>query len=64
MDGAVPVCFRVAVQRRKHDGEDDSCVFANQVDDVFVVPVVQGAFSNLEWSNVIKQICCYLKMRT
>lgn len=40
--------FRVVVQGREYNREDDCEVVAHQVDDVFVVPVEQGSFGNLE----------------
>lgn len=43
----VPVCSRVRVQGREDDGENDSDVLAHQVDDVFVVPVIQSPFRDL-----------------
>lgn len=43
----VPVTVRVVVQGGVDDREDDVNVFANEVDDVFVVPVIKGAFGDL-----------------
>jgi hypothetical protein len=44
---AVPVTVRVGVERGVNDGKDRVDVLADKVDDVLVVPVVEGAFGDL-----------------
>lgn len=38
----------VAVQGRKHDGQDLCCIVADQAHDVLVVPVIQRSLCHLE----------------
>jgi hypothetical protein len=44
----VPVALRVFVERRKHDGQDNFDVVADQVAEILVVPKVERPFSDLE----------------
>lgn len=46
--------FRVCVQSREDEGEDDGDVISHEVDDVFVVPVVQRSLSDLGRSGEVK----------
>ena len=42
----------VAVERGEDDGKDDVGIFANEVDDILVVPKVQSSLGNLEvWTR-------------
>lgn len=47
MDRPIPVRFRVLIQCGEDDGEDDTDMFAHEVDNVLIVPVVQRAFRHL-----------------
>lgn len=43
----VPVSIRVDVQRREDEGQDGVDIFADEVDDVLVVPVVESSLGHL-----------------
>lgn len=47
MDRPIPVGFRVLIQCGEDDGEDDTDMFAHEIDNVLIVPVVQRAFRHL-----------------
>ena len=38
----------VPVERRKHNGKNFANVLADQVQDVLIVPIIQGALSHLK----------------
>ena len=40
----------VLIQRRKHDGQDDFDIVANEIAEILVVPEVEGSFSDLMMS--------------
>ena len=48
VNGLVPMRLAVLIQRGKHDRQDDRGIVADQGHNVLIVPVVQGAFGNLE----------------
>lgn len=48
MDRPIPMGFRVLIQCGENDGEDDTDMFAHEVDNVLIVPVVQCAFRHLK----------------
>jgi hypothetical protein len=43
----VPVRFRIDVERRKDDGQDNVDMLRHEVENVFVVPVEQCSFRDL-----------------
>jgi hypothetical protein len=55
----VPVRFRIDVERRKDDGQDNVDMLRHEVENVFVVPVEQCSFGNLairsctDWRTII-----------
>lgn len=51
----VPVSLRILVKRRKHDGQDDIDIVADQVAKVLVIPEVERALRNLGVSSAITQ---------
>merc|ERR1719468_1017151 len=48
MDSFVPVRLGVSVQRRKHNWKDNLCMILHEIDEVFVIPVIQSSFSDLK----------------
>jgi hypothetical protein len=44
----IPVRFRVSIQSWEHDREDSRKVVAHEVDNVFVIPVQERPFCDLE----------------
>ena len=40
--------FGIGVERGKHDGENDLGIIRNEAHDIFVIPIIQRAFGNLE----------------
>ena len=44
----VPMCLGILIQGRENDGEDDGNIVSHQVEDIFIVPVVEGSLRNLE----------------
>ena len=47
-DGGIPVFLAHFIQRWKHDRKNRTAVVLDQVEDVFVVPVIQRPFRNLK----------------
>lgn len=44
----VPVSFRVLIEWREHDWENNLDVVADEITEVFIVPEVKSSFCNLE----------------
>lgn len=44
----VPMAFRILVQRREHDREDDFHVIADEIAEIFIVPKVKSPLRHLQ----------------
>lgn len=63
----IPVTFGILVQRRKHDGEDNFHIVADEIAEVLIVPEVKSPlghlYSSSQWSSREVIWVIHLEMR-
>ena len=48
LNSSVPMRFGVGVERGEHDRENDLGIIRNEAHDIFVIPIIQRPFGDLE----------------